>query len=50
MLYYIKKGGLFAAKPGRAKSYTNRKDPAASYTTEAEARANACGNEIIVIL
>lgn len=43
-MYALKRttDGLFVAKPGREKSYTNRIEHAQTFDTIEEARANSC--------
>ncbi len=48
MIYVIKRSdGMYAARPGSARSYTKDKAQAAEYQTQEEAERNACGNESI---
>jgi len=49
MVYVIKRtsDGKYVARPGSERSYTSDRQQAAEYSTEAEARRNACGNESI---
>lgn len=49
-MYAIMKGGKYVALPGRRSSYTDDPDYAQKFTTEDEARRNACGNEVVIKL
>lgn len=49
MVYVIKRDsdGKYVSRPGSARSYTPDREQAAEYSTEAEAKRNACGNESV---
>lgn len=46
-MYVIKKGALYVAKPGGAKSYTDKLECAEVFNTSKEAAKSKCGNEYV---
>jgi hypothetical protein len=46
-MYLIKKGSLYVAKPGSARSYTSSLARARLFTTRDLALSECCGNETV---